>query len=162
MLDAKYWIDRLGLKKHPEGGFFAETYRSNDKISAECLNKNYNSERNVSTAIYFLITKDNPSKFHRLKSDEIWYYHYGGSIEIHIIDENFNLISKKLGVNQNEEPQQVIPKNNWFAAEISYGDYVLISCSVAPGFDFADFELADKENLLNTFIFHKDIINKLT
>jgi predicted cupin superfamily sugar epimerase len=164
MQSAEYWISKLGMQKHPEGGYFVETYRSDEIIPKNCLNERYPSDRNISTTIYFLLTKDSPSKFHRIKSDEFWFYHQGGTLEIKIIDKEGNLESKKLGVNFDsyERLQHYIPQNNWFGAEVIEGDYVLISCTVAPGFDFSDFEIGNRNSLIGEYPNHTEIINRLT
>ncbi len=141
-------IQKLGLEPHPEGGFYRETYRS------ELVMPNSNREkRNVSTAIYFLLTDTDISRFHRIKSDEIWFFHQGQPIELVAIIDG-GLIRFQLGNNieNNELPQVVIPANTWFAARIpSTIGYSLMSCTVAPGFDFHDFELADSRKLLAAY-----------
>jgi predicted cupin superfamily sugar epimerase len=153
----EYWIEKLNLKIHPEGGFYSETYRSGEFIQHQALDKRYSGDRSMSTSIYFMITKDSSSKFHKIKSDEIWYYHTGGSLKIDIIKQDGTYMQLILGCNPdlNENLQVVIPHGSWFAASINDGDYVLISCGVAPGFDF---ELADRNTLLSQFPEHEKII----
>lgn len=161
---AEYWINKLSLQKHPEGGYFKETYRSSEVIEMSALPNRYNDDRSVSTAIYFMITSDSHSKFHKVNSDEIWFYHAGGTAKIVAIDENGNLIEHKFGTNldNQESPQVLVPKNTWFAAFVTSGEYVLLSCTVAPGFDFSDFELAKRDYLVSQYPEHSKLINELT
>ena len=161
---AKHWIDHLGLQAHPEGGFFKETYRSQSKIKHEDLGGGFLGDRNVSTAIYYLLQNDNYSAWHRIKSDEMWHFYDGTSaLHIHTLTETGYHIMK-LGNNpeKGEELQLVVPANTWFAASLVMpGAYALVGCTVAPGFDFADFEMASKENLLAEFPNEKDAVEQL-
>lgn len=160
---ARYYIDKLELKKHPEGGYYREIYRSAEMFSIDPPKKNL--KRNVSTSIYFLLDGSQVSKFHRLKSDELWHFYDGSSIKIYVIDESGKLDEITLGrkTEDGEVFQTVIKKNNWFAAEvINKKSFALIGCTVSPGFDFSDFELADVEYLLKNFPEHKRLIQKLT
>lgn len=153
MKSATFWIEKLDLQKHPEGGWYKEIYRSEDKIGEHALPNNFNGERNFSTSIYYLLEGEDFSSFHRIKSDELWHFYTGSSgVEILWV-ENGNLIKKMLGCNidKGEEFQHVIPKNKWFAARlISANGFALVGCTVSPGFYFEDFELAD-ERLLSEF-----------
>jgi uncharacterized protein len=164
MFKSDYWIKNLGLRKHPEGGFFAETFRSAETIPASALPPRYSGDRVISTAIYFMVTSESPSKFHRIKSDEFWLYHTGGKLSISMLLEDGTLEKKIFGldVGSGETPQLLIPGDTWFAACIEDGDYVLLSCTVSPGFDFNDFELASRESLLEKFPQHEDTIIELT
>ena len=120
--------------------------------------------RNVSTAIYFLLEEKNRSAFHRIKSDELWFFHQGQPLEIYSI-ENGQLNSIVLGndVLNGELPQAVIPANTWFAAKVKDSKgYALVSCTVAPGFDFEDFELAKREELIQQFPHLKEVIEEFT
>ena len=164
MLKSDYWIDNLGLKQHPEGGYFAETYRSSELIPASALQSRYSGDRVISTAIYFMVTSESPSKFHRIKSDEFWLYHEGGKLSIFMLREDGTLEKKIFGLDvvMGETPQLFIPRDTWFAACVEEGDYVLLSCTVAPGFDFNDFELASRESLLGKYPQLEETIIKLT
>lgn len=164
MTNAEYLIKQLSLQKHPEGGFFAETYRSGEVIPNSALPERYSGDRTLSTAIYFMVTPDSPSKFHKVNSDEFWFYHSGGSLTIHMINEDGELKEVAFGNNfeNGESPQVLIPQNSWFAASINSGEYVLLSCTVAPGFDFSDFTLADKSKLAEEYPDLEEIISKLT
>lgn len=162
---AGYWITNLGLTPHPEGGFFREVYRSPESIPSEGLPARYPGPRSFATSIYFLLEWGSPSVLHRLRSDELWFFHEGGPIEIVMIDPAGNLNSRLLGLDRGrgEEPQAVIPAGTLFGARVS-GDnaYSLAGCVVAPGFDFADFELPQREDLLRRHPEHAEIIKEFT
>jgi len=165
MKKAKQWISNLKLIPHPEGGYFSEVYRSDEVIPKECLNKRYSNTHSISTSIYFLLNVNEFSAFHKIKSDEIWHFYDGSAIEIYLISNNGNLEIKKLGLNfeKNELPQIVIPKNVWFAAApIDKKCFSLVGCTVAPGFEFEDFELAKREDLLNKYPQHNNLILQFT
>lgn len=160
MSSAQYYIDLLDLLPHPEGGYFKEVYR--DPITYP-PHHNFQGERNYSTSIYYLLQQGNKSCFHRIKSDEIWHHYVGDCILIHYF-ENDELITKKLGKNLEEDelPQVVVPKNTWFAAEPAADcEYALMGCTVAPGFNFLDFEMASLMDLKAFLANHKSLINKL-
>ena len=153
MDSAKYWIEKLQLQKHPEGGWFRETYRADEVIPQESLPGVFTGDRNAATSIYYLLEGDDISTFHRIKSDEIWHFYTGTSaIEI-VMLKNGKVIKQYVG-NEAEKKQQfqvVVPKNAWFAARLlNSGGFALVGCTVSPGFHFDDFELAD-ENLLQEF-----------
>lgn len=159
-----YWIDKLGLLPHPEGGFYKETYRAHEIINHSGLPTRFPAARNFSTAIYFLLRSQDKSNFHRIKSDELWHFHEGSPLHIYVL-QNGKINIKKLGsdIDAGETLQVVIPANCWFGAKLeSLVGYTLASCTVAPGFDFNDFELADRHQLLQEFPQHSDIITALT
>jgi len=159
MQPAEYWVKHLNLQPHPEGGFYKETYRAEEEVSYA-----FNGSRSISTAIYFLLRAQDKSLFHRIKSDEIWHYHAGDTLYIFVLSSN-GLITHKLGQNleHGDQLQVVIPANHWFGAVVSEnGSYTLSGCTVAPGFDFRDFELAVRENLVREFSSEKELIEKLT
>lgn len=154
--EAGYWVKKLGLQAHPEGGWFAETYRSEEKVSFP----GFAAARSVSTSIYFLLEKDDFSAFHRIKSDELWHFHAGGPVTIHILQENKAPTSLTIGP---DGPfQATVPANSWFAAEPVQETYTLVGCTVAPGFDFQDFELATQDQLLPLFPDAEKLIRKFT
>ncbi len=142
----EYWIKKLNLQKHPEGGWFREIYRSTDTIPGDVLSSGFSGERNISTSIYYLLEGEDKSAFHRIKSDEIWHFYTGSSsIEIWMLIDK-KLIKKRVGkdIENREEFQVVVPKNTWFSAHLTDKDgYTLVGCTVSPGFHFEDFELAD-------------------
>jgi predicted cupin superfamily sugar epimerase len=158
-MNGKEIVQKLGLLAHPEGGFYKETYRSSCAMETA-----QNSIRNVCTAIYFLLENDNISLFHRIQSDELWFFHQGEPLEIVFIKEGvLNTIILGNSFENGEVPQATIPANTWFASSVKQRKgYSLVSCTVAPGFDFADFELASRENLLQEFPHLKEVIHKLT
>ncbi len=164
MRSSSYWISRLSLHAHPEGGYFRETYRASESIDKESLPNRFDGQRTFSTAIYFLLESQQFSHFHRIKSDELWHFHDGTPLNIYVLRSN-GLVRHILGldVEKGESPQVVVPANCWFGACTELSDsYTLASCTVAPGFDFADFEMAERRNLLREFPDHEETITKLT
>lgn len=165
MHTAQYWIKKLQLQKHPEGGYFREVYRSDELIPKHSLHERYSGERNHGTSIYFLITNTEFSAFHRIKSDETWHFYHGSSITIYIIDENGKYSTVRLGSNpeKDEAFQYTIPHSTWFAVSVDEPDsYALVGCTVAPGFHFNDFELGERENLLRLYPKYEAVIKKFT
>lgn len=154
-------INKLGLKQHPEGGFFAETFRSKHLME---LPKDKGS-RNLCTVIYYLLPGDQFSSFHSIGSDEIWHFYLGSSVTLHIIKDNGRLYEIRLGVevDKGEIFQVVINANSWFAASVNdTSSYSLVGCTVAPGFDFRDWTPASRKELLIKYPKHKKIIKKYT
>jgi uncharacterized protein len=164
MQPASYWIDRLQLQPHPEGGFYRETYRSADTLTQDFLPKRFGGDRQVSTAIYFLLPSGHISHLHKIKSDELWHFHAGVSLSIYVLHENKQSVIR-LGLNPDngEFPQAIIPANCWFGARVTQPDaYTLASCTVSPGFDFEDFEMARQDYLMNEYPLHRETILLLT
>ena len=152
-MNAKYFIEKFNLEKHPEGGYYKRTYRSKIRINKQNL-PYHNDDRHCQTAIYYLLEAGNVSKFHRLKSDEIWFFHYGNSLVIYTLSKQGEIIKQKLGsdINKGENFQILIPAHTWFAAEaFGKSSFSFVSCTVAPGFDFEDFEIAEKSKICNKF-----------
>jgi hypothetical protein len=155
----KFLVSKLQLTAHPEGGFYKETYRSTKSISSE------NGEWNLLTSIYFLLTSENISKFHRIKSDELWYFHEGNNLTVHLLHESGY---QKLRLGQAEadsdcRPFGLVKTNTIFGSTVDEPDgYALVSCAVAPGFDFNDFELLSGDKLLLDYPDQGDIIKRLT
>ena len=163
MLPAEKWIQELNLKPHPEGGFFAETYRSGIEVNQKELPRGFSGNRRLATSIYYLLRSGEISRLHRLRSDEIWYYHYGSSLKLILIDKEGKKKSRILGprVDKAEHLQVLIPAGTIFAAEIlESNSYSLFGCVVAPGFDFADFELFEKDDMLQAYPNLSDVIEK--
>ena len=160
--DSNYWVKKLKLEPHPEGGWFKEVYRSKETIDHSALPDKFTGSRNYSTAIYYLLEKGDYSAFHRIKSDELWHFYDGDSLEIIEIALSGELTKHILGLDIDAvtRPQITIPAGSWFAAR-PLGNYTLAGCTVSPGFDFQDFEMASREALLNEFPQHKNIIEKL-
>ena len=158
-MDSKKIIELLHLLPHPEGGYYKETYRS-DTHTQNAAGK----PRNLTTAIYYLLENNDKSCFHRIQSDEMWFFHQGSAIEIVTI-QNEQLITYILGddISNGEALQVLVPANTWFAARIkSKTGFSLVSCTVAPGFDFEDFELASRTKLTLEFPHLKQIIEQFT
>ncbi len=165
MKKAEYFISKLGLEKHPEGGWFKEVYRSSETIKKEHLPAGFTGERHHSTSIYFMLTSDTFSAFHRIKSDELWHFYAGSTVTIYMIENDGVYSEIKLGNNMDngEVFQCVIPKGVWFGAKVNSADsFCLVGCTVAPGFHFDDFELGEREVLLKMFPHHKGVIERLT
>jgi len=142
--DAAFWIEHLELRPHPEGGYYRETYRAAERVAAAGLPARFSGPRAFSTAVYFLITRDAFSAFHRIRSDELWHFYAGATVTLATIDAAGTLVTASLGRDptRGETLQVVVPAGTWFAAEVAEpGDFALVGCTVAPGFDFADFEL---------------------
>lgn len=166
MKEAAYWIEKLNLQKHPEGGWFKETYRSEEIIADRNLPERYGSDRCFSTCIYYMLEGNDQSVFHRLKSDEFWHFYAGTSaIRLYVISPNGILTQYLLGSNSdNEEVFQVlIPREHWFAAELTNTNgYALIGCTVAPGFVFDDFEMGKQSELKKLFTEHSLLIERFS
>jgi predicted cupin superfamily sugar epimerase len=164
MQTADYWIHHLHLQAHPEGGFYRETYRSTEFISTSALPSRFAGNRSFSTAIYFLLRSEDRSLLHRIQSDELWHFHAGTSLSIYVFDA-FGLTIHRLGNNpeKGESLQIVVPAGSWFGALVNDANgYTLSGCTVAPGFDFQDFELASRKNLTSEFPEHRSVIEMLT
>lgn len=164
MKNVDYWVEKLTLQKHPEGGFFRETYRSGEIITNSGLPSRYNGERNFATAIYYLLAANDFSAFHRIKSDETWHFYQGYALELFEINRNGKLHRVVLGANPDAgmQLQYTVKASHWFAARVLQNkDYALVGCTVAPGFDFSDFEMASIDNLTNLYPQHKKIITQL-
>ncbi len=163
MKTSKFWINKLDLLSHPEGGYFKEVYRSSEKIDLSSLPLGFNGNRSLSTSIYFLLEKGQFSAFHKIKSDEIWHFYDGNPLTIYVINVEGNIEQYKLGLDPDNNflPQVTIPANCWFAAATK-GDYTLVGCTVSPGFDFHDFTMADRNELINQFPVHRKIIEDFT
>lgn len=158
-MNAHVLIEKLQLIPHPEGGWYRETYRS-----AETMTNKNGLNRNVCSAIYFLLEGNNKSHFHRIQSDEIWFFHSGEPLEILMITSG-QVQSITLGNNiiNGEIPQFSVQAQTWFAAKIITGTgYSLVSRTVAPGFDFSDFELAKRANLLDQFSVLNEVVKAFT
>jgi hypothetical protein len=164
MHSVDHWINHLELLPHPEGGFYKETYRSEEKIRSSLLPERYKGDRNISTAIYFLLRSQDRSVFHRIKSDELWHFYQGTTLLIYQLTET-GLKIHRLGGNieKGDSLQVLIPANSWFGAQVERPDsYALCGCTVAPDFDFQDFEMAQQDYLLAAYPEHKEIITRLT
>lgn len=174
MKNASYWVTAFDLKPHPEGGFFAETYRAAETIPQSALSTRFPGDRSFSTAIYFLLESHHTSVLHRIRADEVWHFYAGYALEVFVIDPLGVLTVIRLGNNpdRGEVFQATVPAGCWFGAKTAAvtetvstaGEpvYALVGCTVAPGFDFADFELADPDALRTAFPQHTAVIDRLS
>ena len=161
MMNKEQIIDRFGMTRHPEGGAFVETYRSDLAVTAE----GFPGPRAASTGIYFLLGRGEFSAFHRIRSDEMWHFYLGGALLIVEIDEDGAVRETILGrdVEAGQSLTHVVKAGRWFAScPAPASEFSLVGCTVAPGFDFADFELAGRGELARRFPRHEAIIHKLT
>lgn len=151
----QYWIDHLDLMPHPEGGYYAETYRAkaNDGVRA------------ASTGIYFLLAGGDVSHFHSIDADEMWHFYAGHPLRVHMIDAAGVYTHFDLGNDPaaGQVFQAVVPAAVWFGASLLVkSTYALVGCTVAPGFEFEHFQLATRAGLLADYPDHADIISELT
>ncbi|MFW3364248.1 cupin domain-containing protein [Aerococcus urinaeequi] len=160
MKDKSIWIDHYKMAGHEEGGFFYQVLKSDQTIQLEgqkpCA---------LYTSIYFLLTSNNPSRFHRLTADEVWYYHYGSPLTVHMItaEGDYQQVTLGTDVEQGQVLQAVVPKGTIFGSTVEDADsYSLVSCMVSPGFEYDDFELFKRADLLNQYPAYADIIHRLT
>jgi uncharacterized protein len=190
-VDAKYWIEKLGLEVHPEGGYFRQTYKSELRIVPEASARAHAvatsatkvgqpglpGSRAASTGIYFLLEGESFSAFHRLRSDEMWHFYAGSPLVVHVLDPAGEYSSILLGgdLEAGQVFQAVVRAGCWFGAELAHPphfsqkraerehpSYALVGCTVAPGFEFEDFEMARREPLEAKYPGQKEIIQKLT
>ncbi len=165
MLTARQLIDRYQLQSHPEGGYYLQTYCSTEAIQKEALPDRFKGSRFFSTAIYFLLEGTQISAFHRIQSDELWHFYTGTGLDIYVIHPGGRGELLKLG----NDPangysfQHVVPAGCWFASRpVSKHGFSFVGCTVSPGFDFADFELAKKPELLREYPQHEEWIRMLS
>lgn len=160
----KKLIEKFDLMPHPEGGWYCQTYKSQERIASSALPGRFTGDRAFATAIYFLLEEGTLSAFHRIKSDECWHFYAGDPLQLYIINQNGNLDTIILG-NEFEKDQQfqyVVPAGCWFASRPAPGsEYCFVGCTVSPGFEFEDFELADAENLSVLYPKHIEWIRSL-
>ena len=160
-IDSRELIQRLKLEPHPEGGFFRETYRAGAHVTRE----HESDWRAASTAIYFLLCDGAHSAWHRIRSDEVWHFYAGDPLDVHVLDANGALITHRLG-NALAHPdavfQAVVKAGDWFAAEChDASGAALVGCTVAPGFEFSEFELAAPGALEARHPRHRELIARL-
>lgn len=156
--NAQYWIDHLNLQPHPEGGYYKEVFRSVNEVSRV----GSADLKQACTSIYYLLEGRDFSGFHRLGSDELWYFHKGSPLHIHVLETDGTHHTIELSDADTGNLQAVIAPNTWFAAEIPTATgFALMSCAVAPGFDFAEFEMAKKDELLAAYPQHQELLGRL-
>ena len=141
-MNADEIVATLGLQPHPEGGWYAESWRGPAGPDG----------RAVATAIYFLLRTGERSHWHRVDADETWLFHAGAPLALTVVDDEANRVEHRLGpdVVAGERPQAVVPARAWQSAW-STGDWTLVSCVVAPGFEFTGFELANRGDAEHEF-----------
>lgn len=163
-MQPELWIQKLRLEKHPEGGWYREVYRSPSLIPAAGLSGKFDGPRTFCTSIYYLLSGDQFSAFHRIRQDELWHFYAGNRLAVHVIDQDGNYSEKLLGREPElgESFQQVVAAGDFFGATLPAGGYALVGCTVAPGFEFADFEMPSRAVLLEKFPQHRDLIIRLT
>lgn len=160
---AEEWAKALELLPHPEGGWYRETWRSSETIPHEALPPGFGGARSAGTCIYFLLRGGFPSRLHRIASDEIWHWYQGAPLSVHVLGDDGNCQELLLGPDPSagQSFQAIVAAGAWFGAE-SRGDWTLCGCTVSPGFDFADFELGDRNALSTRFPGQRDLIERLT
>ena len=159
------WIDALGLVPHPEGGFFRETWRSPESLEGGALPDRFSGRRSLGTAIVYLLRSGERSRLHRLRADEVWHLYDGGPLHLHVLEPGvgYRRLTLGLDVSRGESPQCHVPHGAWFGAEPDPGaTHALAGCTVAPGFDYEDFELGERAALLAAFPAHRALIERLT
>jgi predicted cupin superfamily sugar epimerase len=162
---ADEWIEKLRLERHPEGGFYREVYRSGAEVGPCCMGEGFGGPRAVATAIYFLLPGDEVSALHRIRSDEVWHHYAGSSLTLHVLHGSgaYETLALGTGPRREQLPQAVVPARAWLGATVDDpASYALVGCTVAPGFDFADFELARRPELIRRFPRHREVIEALT
>ena len=155
MKSAEYYIKNLKMEPHVEGGYYKESFISNDELK---------KDKKLWSSIYFLLRTGEVSNFHRLKSDELWYYHDGEALTIYMITPEGELVTRQLGKNieNGETPQILVPKGYIFGSAMNNDGYALVGCMVSPAFEYEEFELFERSYLLESYPNHRDIIMKLT
>lgn len=165
MNDAAYWVKSLNLRPHPEGGHFRRTYESADRLPAGALPARFPGERPIATAIVYLLENPAVSALHRIKSDEIWHFYRGSPLRLTMLSPGGQVEERTLGPDpaNGQSFQLVVPAGSWFGAEVvEPRSFSLVGCTVAPGFDFEDFELGDRTRLLLAYPRHRALIERLT
>jgi predicted cupin superfamily sugar epimerase len=164
MKSAQQWIEHLNLQPHPEGGYYRQTYSAALILQRAAL-LDHGGDRAASTAIYFLLAGDQFSALHRLRSDEVWHFYAGSALIVHVIAPDGDYQQLLLGSDAaaGDQFQAVVPAGSWFGSSLCKPNtYALVGCTVAPGFDFADFEMANRDELAAQYPQHRAIIERLT
>lgn len=156
--DAAYWIKHLSLIPHPEGGFYKEVFRSEKQVNRVGEPK----VLQACTSIYYLLEGEDYSGFHRIASDEVWYFHKGSPLIVHVISTAGEHQAHELSDGPDGRLSLVVPAGLWFASEIpSKTGYALVSCAVAPGFEFTEFEMASKAEIIKTYPGNEELFERL-
>lgn len=163
--DAERWIYQLGLQRHAEGGWYREVYRASERISRAGLPSRFRAERAFSTAIYFLLSGSEFSALHRIQQDELWHHYDGGTLTLHMIRPEGDYSTARLGrdADAGDRLVQVVEAGVLFGASVNDpASYTLAGCTVAPGFEFDDFELPGRAELVRRYPQHRGLIERLT
>ena len=162
-MTAQDWVARLGLAPHPEGGWYRETYRSSESVAATALPARFPGARAFATGIYYLLEAGDRSRLHRIRSDEMWHFYDGDPLTVWSIDAAGAATALRLGRGDGLVLQGVVPAGGWFGARVEPpGRFSLVGCTVAPGFEFFDLEMADRTEMLQSFPQHRALIESLT
>lgn len=154
---AEHWIRALGLAAHPEGGWFREVFRSPERVPASALPARFGGERSLATSILYMLVAGERSRFHRLRADELWNHHWGHEMVLHLLERG----GARMEVVGPGLPPVLVPHGTWFAA-VPGGELAVVGCLVSPGFEFEDFELAERERLLAEFPNERDLVTHFT
>ncbi|MGM0650124.1 MAG: cupin domain-containing protein [Bacteroidota bacterium] len=162
MQNPEFWKMHYGMEAHPEGGWFREIYRSNETLYPSSKKE----KRSLCTSMMYLLEDNDYSAFHRIKSDELWHYCDGSAdVYLHCFTPEGEYTHKVLGVHSKQAfPCILVPGNTWFSAELSHksGAFALTGCTVSPGFNFNDFEMAEGQKLAGLFPEHASLIKRLS
>jgi len=154
-------ISRLNLEPHPEGGFFRETHRSPERVARA----SGGASRSAATAIYYLLAGGDRSTWHRIDAEEMWHFYEGDPLHVHVLLPHGELQTFRLGnalEHEGADFQALVPAGAWFAAECAAPEgYSLAGCTVAPGFEFEAFEIAQADLLLKDWPQHEELIERL-
>lgn len=165
-MDAEEIIEKLKLKPHPhEGGYYAETFRAEHILSKSCLPASYESERSISTAIYYMLTPDTKSVLHRLPTDEVYHFYLGDPVLMLQLfpDGTSKHIVLGQDINEGQSLQVAVPKNVWQGSLlVEGGNYALMGTTMSPGFEFSDNTIGKRASLLSTYPGQEPLIIKLT
>lgn len=159
MPSAKEWATLYDLKDHPEGGYYKQT-----GSSSQIIKSNTGLDVPLYTNILFLLEDTNPSNFHQIQSNEVWYFHDGSPLTVHLIDPATGRYEKVIlgrDINKGENFQYEVPAGIIFGSSVDTG-FALVSCMVSPGFDFREFKLFERSDLLSRYPDHSEVITKLT
>jgi len=165
MQTAKEIIEHFNMQPLPfEGGYYVETYRASESIAKSAMAERYTGPRDHSTCILYLLTSEMRSKMHRVKSDEIFHFYTGSAVTMLLLgrDKKSETITIGNDIFEKQSPQVVVPKGVWQGCFIEQGDFALMGTTVSPGFEFDDFEIGSRAELLEQYPDSKDLIVKLT
>lgn len=165
MITAKLIIEKLELAPHPEGGYYKETYRSDDIFPITALPNRYTGDRCAATAIFYLLEAGDFSALHQVQSDELFHFYLGGPVEILVISPDKKAETAVIGpdIIAGHRPQFLVPKGSIQGLRPCAGvPFALLGATVSPGFDFADFALIPRTEVIDDFPSHAEFITGLT